>query len=89
MSKKIQEKPSRADRYIRTAYGAQRKGSFSLRLPTGKLIMFKDAAHRAAAVGGATQRRFKNMLELVEYYSRCPNGYSAFIDPELTSPLRF
>lgn len=60
----------------------KKRGSFVIRLHTGKRIRFKDADHRGAAWGALSSRTFSNTLELVEYASSLPNGFTSFISIE-------
>lgn len=84
MSHEDNRKPrGRKERELSAKIAEEKKrGSFIMRLHTGKRIRFKDADHRGAAWEAVSSRTFANALELVEYASSLPNGYTSFISIE-------
>lgn len=58
-----------------------RRGPFQLRLHTGRVLSFRDAAHRGAAWETLHTTPFDSIVAYVECATRQPNGYSSFIDP--------
>lgn len=56
-----------------------KQGSFTLTLPNGKRLCFKDEEHRAAASKAINSRRFATTLALIEFAHQQPNGFTTFL----------
>lgn len=63
-----------------------RRGSFVLRLTSGKKFRFKDAESRGRASEHLSRNRFNGVGDMVKYLETAPNGRTRFA--EKTTPWK-
>lgn len=80
--------PRFADTPVKTAFLPQHRGSLGLRLPNGKVKLFRDSAHRSAAVSALSGGRFETLADLVACAQVQPNGFSQFLPTYEDRPTR-